>query len=90
MHRGLSGKQSLDLSMEYYVCVQLKMVTMGGPSSLFSRKQEEVDLNQVDQIEYVDKDKKIACMNLKVTDTSNGIFDVALRTAAKKRRFLSS
>jgi hypothetical protein len=63
----MSGKQSLDLTMEYYVRVPMKMVTHVGLSSLFARKPEEVDLNQVDEIEYLDKDKKIAFMNLKVT-----------------------
>lgn len=84
----LSGKQSLDLSMEYYVRVPLKMVTRVGWSSLFNRKPEEMDLNQVDEIEYVDKDKKIAFVNLKVMGTPDGIYDVALGKAAKKKRFL--
>jgi hypothetical protein len=65
----VSGKQSLDLNMEYYVRVPMKMVTKVGFASLFKKKQEEIDLNQVDEIEYVDKDKKIAFMNLKVTGT---------------------
>lgn len=65
----MSGKQSLDLNMEYYLRVPLKIVTKAGFSSLFNRKQEEVDLSQIDEIEYVDRDKKIAFMNLKVTGT---------------------
>jgi hypothetical protein len=73
----VSGKQSLDLSMEYYVRVPMKMVTKVGLGALFSRKPEEVDMHQVDEIEYVDKDKKVAFMNLKVTGTSEG-FKVGL------------
>jgi hypothetical protein len=65
----LSGKQSLDMNMEYYVRVPMKMVTKVGFSSLFHRKPEEVDLQQVDEIDYIDKDKKIAFMNLKITGT---------------------
>ncbi|HYG03828.1 MAG TPA: AsmA-like C-terminal region-containing protein [Chryseosolibacter sp.] len=65
----MSGKQSLDLNMEYYVRVPMKMVTKVGFSTLFSRKQEDVDLTQVDEIEYIDKEKKIAFMNLKVSGT---------------------
>jgi len=65
----LSGKQSIDFNMEYYVRVPLKMVTKVGVSSLFHRKPEEVDLQQVDEIEYMDKEKKIAFMNLKITGT---------------------
>jgi hypothetical protein len=81
----LSGKQSMDLSMEYYVRVPMKMVTKIGISSLFNRKAEEVDLTQVDQIEYIDKDRKIAFMNLKVTGTSAGHYDVSLGKAKKKK-----
>ncbi len=74
----MSGKQSLDLSMEYYVRVPMKLVTKVGFSALFNRKPEEVDLNQVDEIEYIDKAKKIAFMNLKVTGTPDGNFQVGL------------
>lgn len=81
----VSGRQSLDLSMEYYVRVPMKMVTKVGFSALFNRKPEEVDLDQVDEIEYLDKDRKVAFMNLKVTGTPNGDFDVALGKAKKKR-----
>jgi hypothetical protein len=79
----VSGKQSLDLSMEYYVRVPMKMVTRVGFSALFKRKPEEVDLHQVDEIEYIDKDKKIAFMNLKVTGTSDGNFQVGLGKGKK-------
>lgn len=81
----VSGKQSLDLSMEYYIRVPMKLVTKAGISSLFNRKPEEVDLNQVDQIEYIDKDKKIAFMNLKVTGTPDGNYDVGLGKSKKKK-----
>jgi hypothetical protein len=63
----------------------MKMVTKVGFSALFNKKQEEVDLHQVDQIEYVDKDKKIAFMNLKVTGTPTGHYDVSLGKAKKKK-----
>lgn len=74
----VSGKQSLDLSMEYYIRVPMKMVTKVGFSSLFNRKPEEVDMNQVDEVEFLDKDKKIAFMNLKVTGTPDGNYEVGL------------
>ena len=73
----MSGKQSLDLSMEYYLRVPLKMVSRVGWSSLFNRKPEEVDTTQIDEIEMVDKQKKIAFMNLKVTGTPDN-FKVGL------------
>src|SRR5690606_16835310 len=83
----LSGKQSLDLNMEYYIRVPMQMVTKVGFSALFSRKPEEVDLSQVDEIEYIDKDKKIAFMNLKVTGTPNGEFEVGLGKDKRKKMF---
>ncbi|MCD9014836.1 AsmA family protein [Parachryseolinea silvisoli] len=73
----ISGKQSLDLKMEYYIRVPLKMVTKVGFSSLFGKKQEDVDLDQVDAIEYADKDKKTRFMNLRVTGTP-GDFKIGL------------
>jgi len=73
----ISGKQSFDLSMEYYVRIPMKIVTKVGFGSLFNRKPEEVDLQQVDEIEYVDKDRKIAFINLKITGTP-GDFKVGL------------
>jgi hypothetical protein len=79
----VSGKQSLDLSMEYYVRVPMKMVTKVGFSALFKGKPEEVDMHQVDEIEYIDKDKRIAFMNLKVTSTANGSFQVGLGKGKK-------
>jgi hypothetical protein len=80
----MSGTQSMDLSMEYYVRVPLKMVTKVGLSSLFKQKPEEVDLAKVDEIEYIDKDKNIAFMNLKVFGKP-GNFDVALGKDKTKR-----
>jgi hypothetical protein len=76
----MSGKQSLDMKMEYYLRIPMKMVTQVGFSSLFDKKQEEVDLNQVDEIEYSDKDKKTRHVNLKVVGTPDN-FKVSLGKA---------
>lgn len=78
----ISGKQSLDLSMEYYMRIPLKMVTQVGFQSLFGRKREEVDPDQVDAIEYRDKDRKVRFMNIKVTGTPDN-FKVGLGKAKK-------
>lgn len=74
----LAGKQSLDFSMEYYVRLPMKMVTKVGLNAIFKRVPEEVDLNQIDEIEYLDKGKRTAFMNLKVTGTPDGNYDVGL------------
>jgi len=65
----ISGRQSLDMQMEYYLRIPLKMVTQAGFHMLFGKKKEEVDPDQVDAIEPVDKEKKIRFMNLKITGT---------------------
>lgn len=85
----ISGKQSLDMSMEYYVRVPMKMVTKAGFNALFNRKPEEVDLDQVDQIEYLDKDRKVAFMNLKVIGTPDGNFDVGLGKQVRNRKLFT-
>lgn len=66
----ISGTQSLNLNMDYYVRVPLKMVTQIGFRYLFGgRKREEVDPEQEDAIVYRDKDKKIAFVNLRIAGT---------------------
>lgn len=66
----ISGKQSLDMKMEYYLRIPLKMVTQVGFRALFGgRKQEEVDLDQVDEIEFRDKDKRVRFMNIRISGT---------------------
>ena len=78
----ISGKQSLDMQMEYYLRIPLKMVTQVGFRMLFGKRQEEVDPDQVDAIEYRDKEKKIRFMNLKITGTP-GEYKVGLGKAKK-------
>ncbi|MVT11744.1 AsmA family protein [Chitinophaga tropicalis] len=78
----ISGKQYLDMKMEYYMRIPLKMVTQVGFQSLFGRKREEVDPDQVDAIEYRDKDKKVRFMNIKVTGTPDN-YKIGLGKAKK-------
>ncbi|MDR3711925.1 MAG: AsmA-like C-terminal region-containing protein [Puia sp.] len=78
----ISGKQSLDMKMEYYIRIPLKMVTQVGFRMLFGKRKEEVDPDQVDAIEYRDKDKKIRFMNLKITGTPDD-YKVGLGKAKK-------
>jgi hypothetical protein len=65
-----SGKQDIDGDMEYYIRLPLKLVTEIGFNKLFNKKREEVDPEQVDEIQYRDKSKKVAFINLKVTGNS--------------------
>jgi uncharacterized protein involved in outer membrane biogenesis len=78
----IAGKQSLNMQMEYYIRVPLKMVTSIGFKKLFGKKQEEVDPNQVDAIEYRDKDKRVHFINLKISGTPDD-YKVGLGKAKK-------
>jgi len=73
----LSGKQSVDLRMEYYMKIPMKMVTSVGFNALFNKKQEEVDLDQVDAIEYSGRDRKTRYVSVKVLGTPDD-FKVSL------------
>lgn len=63
----ISGKQDMDMNMEYFVRVPLKMVTQAGASKLFGKKKEEVDPEQEDEIIKQDANKKIKYVNIKIT-----------------------
>jgi hypothetical protein len=78
----VAGKQSLNMQMEYYIRVPLKMVTSIGFRKLFGKKQEEVDPSQVDAIEYRDKDKRVHFINLKISGTPDD-YKVGLGKAKK-------
>lgn len=79
----ISGTQSLDTHMEYYVRIPLKMVTQVGFRMLFGgKKQEEVDPDQVDAIQYRDMDKRVRFMNLRISGTPDD-YKVGLGKAKK-------
>jgi len=78
----ISGRQSMNMNMEYYVRIPLKMVTQTGFKMLFGKKREEVDPDQVDAIEYRDKDKRVRFMNLKISGTPDD-YKVRLGKAKK-------
>lgn len=82
----ISGKQGMDMKMEYYMRIPLKMVTQVGFRALFGgKKQEEVDLDQVDDIEFRDKDKRVRFMNIKVTGTPDD-YKIGLGKDKRKKK----
>lgn len=52
------GKQDMKLNMDYSIKVPWKLITQAASSKLFGKKAEEVDPDQIDAIQYADKDKK--------------------------------
>lgn len=63
----LSGRQDLNMNMEYYLSIPLKLVTQVGMTKLFGRKQDTTD--KEDEIQYRDESKKVRFINLRLTGT---------------------
>lgn len=75
----LSGKQSLDLNMDYFIRVPLGMVTQVGFRALFGGKsKQEVDPEQEDAIVFRDANKRTRFVNINMTGTPED-YKVALR-----------
>lgn len=70
-HMEISGKQTLEGQMEYYLRIPWKMITQSASSRLFGKKNiEEVSEDQVDAIQYgSDKTKYV---NIKIVGDDNG------------------
>jgi hypothetical protein len=66
----LSGKQSLDLKMDYFIRIPLGLVTSVGFKSLFGGKSKsEVDPDQEDAIVYRDDNKRVRFVNVNMKGT---------------------
>ena len=69
-HIQMSGRQKMDLSMEYFIRVPLKIATKAAWRHVFgSKNTKEVDPDQIDEIENYDSSKKVRYVNLKVEGT---------------------
>jgi len=80
----LSGKQGLDLKMEYYMRIPWSLVSQAATTKLFGgKRKEEVDPEQEDAIQYRDADKRVRFLNVKVTGTPDD-FKVTLGRDKKK------
>jgi hypothetical protein len=64
----ISGKQSLDLQMDYDVRIPLKVITRAGAQKLFSRKGRD-NSDQIDEIQYRDESKRTSFMNINIKGT---------------------
>lgn len=66
----LSGKQSLDMNMDYFIRIPLGMVTSVGFKSLFGGKNKnEIDPDQEDAIVYRNDDKRTRFVNVNMQGT---------------------
>jgi hypothetical protein len=66
----LSGKQSLDLNMDYFIRIPLGLVTQVGFRSLFGGKdKDEVDPDREDAIVYRDSNRRVRFVNVNMRGT---------------------
>jgi hypothetical protein len=66
----ISGRQDMNMNMEYYVSVPWKLVTQAAAQKLFGRKNTN-DPALEDEIQYRDKNKRIRFINIKISGTPN-------------------
>jgi hypothetical protein len=82
----ISGKQGLDLTMDYYLRIPWSLVTQAASTKLFGgRRKEEVDPDQVDAIQYRDSDQRVRFLNVRVTGTPDK-YEVSLGRDKSSRR----
>lgn len=79
----ISGRQSLDLNMEYNVRIPMKVVTRAGAQKLFGRKNRD-NSDQVDEIQYRDEDKRTRFVNINIKGTPDR-YDISLGKAKDKK-----
>jgi hypothetical protein len=63
----ISGRQDLEMNMEYYVRVPFKLVTEVAAQKLFGNREEKQ--NDEDEIQYRDKSRRQRFINLKISGT---------------------
>ncbi len=79
----LSGRQSLDLNMDYFIRVPLAMVTQVGFRSLFGGKnRNEIDPDQEDAIVFRDQDRRVRFVNINMKGTPDD-YKISLRREGK-------
>ncbi|MFD2034530.1 AsmA-like C-terminal region-containing protein [Belliella marina] len=79
----LSGKQSLDLNMDYFIRVPLALVTQVGFRALFGGKNKgEIDPEQEDAIVFRDQDKKVRFVNINMKGTPDD-YKISLKKDGK-------
>ncbi|MCU0356820.1 MAG: AsmA-like C-terminal region-containing protein, partial [Cyclobacteriaceae bacterium] len=64
----ISGKQDMNMNMDYFVRIPWRMVTRAGMQRLFGSRKEN-DPEKEDEIQYRDENKRIRFLNLRITGT---------------------
>jgi hypothetical protein len=74
----LSGSQGLDLTMDYFIRVPLKLVKSAVFSKLFGRKPKDINPEQEDEIIVKDPNRKTRFINIRLTGTPED-YKISLR-----------
>jgi hypothetical protein len=74
----LSGKQNLNMEMDYYLKIPLSLVTQAAFQRLFKKKREEIDPNTEDAIQYRDTQRKQAFVQVNLKGTPDN-YSIALK-----------
>lgn len=82
----VAGTQMLDekMDMEYYLKIPLKLVTGVAYQKLFKRKEEEIDPEQEDEIQF-QGEKRVAFINLKMIGDAND-FSISLGKDKREKK----
>ncbi|MCH8535081.1 MAG: AsmA-like C-terminal region-containing protein [Flavobacteriaceae bacterium] len=81
----LSGKQSLDLDMDYYLRIPLKMVTQVASRKLFGSKKQDIDPEQEDEIIEKDPDQRTSYVNVRMKGNPED-YSISLRKNRKEEK----
>lgn len=74
----ISGRQSMNMEMDYYLKIPLSLVTQAAFQRLFKKRREEVDPNSDDAIQYRDSGKKQAFISVNLKGTPD-TYSIALK-----------
>jgi hypothetical protein len=70
----IAGTQNVDMSMEYFVRIPLKMVTQVGFGALFGgKKANETDPEQLDEIAKMDPNSRTRFLNLRISGNPDDV-----------------
>jgi len=82
----LSGRQQMDMSMNYAVRVPLQLVTQAAWTKLFGgKRREETDPDQIDAIESVGDRNKIRYLNINISGTPDD-YTISLGKEKKEKK----
>jgi hypothetical protein len=81
----LWGEQDMNMNMDFFFKIPLKLISKAAFQKLFKRKEEEVDFDKEDAIQYQDKNKKIVYVNINMKGNSED-YSISLKRDKRTKR----